>query len=205
MAPGPLARAWHAWKALRLPWRKRFFVGEPPPLMPPAVDSPPPAARGASLTPARPPGYDLEGNTYWQFRLTTRGPPPPPVDAAAAAAADVPAEPWRRVVRCARARPHHSDVRVSPLWHQWLRHARRDAPSLAEQRDDVRRQDRLRLLAAQADARWEAKPRLAAGPVHALPPDPPLRRPGPRAAVAPPDGSRGAPGEDWQPASWTPR
>lgn len=37
MAPrriGPLAQAWHAWKALRLPWRKRFFVGEPRPGLP---------------------------------------------------------------------------------------------------------------------------------------------------------------------------
>ena len=24
---GPVAQAWYKWKALRLPWRKRFFVG----------------------------------------------------------------------------------------------------------------------------------------------------------------------------------
>jgi hypothetical protein len=24
---GPVARAWYKWKALRLPWRKRFLVG----------------------------------------------------------------------------------------------------------------------------------------------------------------------------------
>ncbi|KAM3444793.1 hypothetical protein NHJ13734_001143, partial [Beauveria thailandica] len=40
---GPIGQAWLRWKSLRLPWRKRFLVG-----------------------------FDLQGNTYWEFRLTTR-------------------------------------------------------------------------------------------------------------------------------------
>ncbi|KAK6359001.1 hypothetical protein TWF696_000173 [Orbilia brochopaga] len=35
----PLKRLWYRWKALRLPWRKRYFVG-----------------------------MDLAGNTFWEFR-----------------------------------------------------------------------------------------------------------------------------------------
>lgn len=52
-------------------------------------------------------------------------------------------------------------MKVGPLWHQWLRYARDEAPSLDEQRADVARRVRTRALAAEADARWEAKPRLA--------------------------------------------
>ncbi|KAJ6446417.1 NADH dehydrogenase [ubiquinone] 1 alpha subcomplex assembly factor 2 [Purpureocillium lavendulum] len=126
---GPIAQAWYKWKALRLPWRKRFFVG-----------------------------YDLHGNTYWEFRLTTRGDTAHDVGTAAAGS-----ERWRRIVHYPRS-THYSDVRVSPLWHQWLRHTRPDAPSLAEQRDDVARQRRVKVLAAEADARWDAKPRVMEAP-----------------------------------------
>lgn len=41
---------------------------------------------------------------------------------------------------------------------QWLRHTRFEPPSIAEQRQDQLRQERMKLLAAQADARWAAKP-----------------------------------------------
>lgn len=27
----PIRKAWYRWKALRLPWRKRFFIGSSPP------------------------------------------------------------------------------------------------------------------------------------------------------------------------------
>lgn len=37
---------------------------------------------------------------------------------------------------------------------------RRDPPSLEEQSGDVVRQERMKYLAAEADARWEAKPRV---------------------------------------------
>ncbi|ATY65934.1 NADH:ubiquinone subunit [Cordyceps militaris] len=130
---GPIGRAWLKWKSLRLPWRKRFLVG-----------------------------FDLQGNTYWEFRLTTRG----TGDAAPNGLGEV--ERWRRIVQYPRA-THLSAVKVGPLWHQWLRYTRRDPPSLEEQRGDVVRQARTKVLAADADARWAAKPRVMDAP----PPPPP--------------------------------
>ncbi|KYK57780.1 hypothetical protein DCS_04793 [Drechmeria coniospora] len=120
---GPIARAWFKWKALRLPWRKRFFVGS-----------------------------DLRGNTYWEFRLTSR---------AAVDTATSHSERWRRIVHYPRS-THYSDV-VEP-------------PSLEEQRADVVRQERVKVLAAEADARWEAKPRV-------------MEDPGARAALSTADGT----------------
>ncbi|KAF7558859.1 hypothetical protein G7046_g5301 [Stylonectria norvegica] len=116
---GPVAQAWYKWKALRLPWRKRFLMG-----------------------------FDLQGNTFWEFRLTrgTSGP-----------------ERWRRIVDYPRS-THYSSVKVSPLWHQWLRHTREEPPTLTEQQGDVVRQARMKKLAAEADARWEAKPRAMDAP-----------------------------------------
>lgn len=173
---GPPAQAWYRWRALRLPWRKRFFVG-----------------------------HDLKGNTYWEFGRA-RGP--------AAASPDGPRV--RRIVHYPRSTPY-SEVRVSPLWHQWLRHARPDAPSFAEQRANVLRQERVKLLAAQADARWEAKPHVA----DAAKPAVPLTEPDPEPALQPPQARVAhdavpepadpwakakvhAPGQKWQPAPWVP-
>ncbi|KAM0253570.1 hypothetical protein ACHAQJ_007242 [Trichoderma viride] len=117
---GPFAQAWYKWKALRLPWRRRFLIG-----------------------------FDLQGNTFWEFRLT-RG-------------AKDSAERWRRIVSYPRS-THYSQVKVSPQWHQWLRHTRSEAPTLEEQRGEVVRQERIKYLAAEADARWEAKPRVMEAP-----------------------------------------
>ncbi|KAL6871090.1 hypothetical protein J3F83DRAFT_734213 [Trichoderma novae-zelandiae] len=127
---GPFAQAWYKWKALRLPWRRRFLIG-----------------------------FDLQGNTFWEFRHT-RG-------------SQDTGERWRRIVAYPRS-THYSQVRVSPQWHQWLRHTRREPPSLDEQRAEAVRQERIKLLAAQADARWEAKPRVmedpaGPGPARGLP------------------------------------
>ncbi|KAL2017029.1 hypothetical protein VTK56DRAFT_2673 [Thermocarpiscus australiensis] len=104
-------------------------------------------------------GLDLQGNTYWEF--LDRGSPLPSSTASASASAN--RIRWRRMVRCPRG-VHHADVVVPPAWHQWLRHTRADPPSLAEQAADVARQERIKVLAAQADARWEAKPRLTDAP-----------------------------------------
>jgi NADH dehydrogenase [ubiquinone] 1 alpha subcomplex assembly factor 2 len=117
---GPLKEAWYRWKALRLPWRKRFLVG-----------------------------HDLEGNTYWEFRLT-RDPNS--------------AERWRRIVQYPSS-THYSQVKVSPQWHQWLRHTREAPPAIGEQQSDVVRRARMKILAAEADARWEAKPRVMEDPI----------------------------------------
>lgn len=65
-------------------------------------------------------------------------------------------------------------MKVGPLWHQWLRYTRRDPPTMEEQRGDVVRQARMKQLAAEADARWEAKPRVMEDPLpgQALPAQP---------------------------------
>ncbi|KAH7093227.1 hypothetical protein FB567DRAFT_587667 [Paraphoma chrysanthemicola] len=84
-------------------------------------------------------GYDLHGNTFWEFKdqlHATRN---------------------RRIAKYSRD-THYGDVQVSPSWMQWLRHTRFDAPTLTEQQQDVMRQDRMKVLASQADARWASKP-----------------------------------------------
>jgi NADH dehydrogenase [ubiquinone] 1 alpha subcomplex assembly factor 2 len=62
----------------------------------------------------------------------------------------------RRIVKYPRS-VHYSEIKIPPQWHQWLRHTRQDAPSIAEQEQDVVRRENLKILAAQADARWAAK------------------------------------------------
>ncbi|CCF44448.1 hypothetical protein CH063_00069 [Colletotrichum higginsianum] len=114
----PFLEAWYKWKALRLPWRKRFLVGR-----------------------------DLQGYTFWEFR-DVRGNGPGR---------------FRRIVKYPRS-IYLSDVKVSPLWHQWLRYTREQPPTLEEQSREAFRQERMKVLAAQADARWEAKPRLTDAP-----------------------------------------
>jgi NADH dehydrogenase [ubiquinone] 1 alpha subcomplex assembly factor 2 len=41
---------------------------------------------------------------------------------------------------------------------QWLRHTRYEPPTVAEQHQDMMRIERMKQLAAQADARWAEKP-----------------------------------------------
>ncbi|RYO95365.1 hypothetical protein DL762_000107 [Monosporascus cannonballus] len=131
---GPVLGAWYKWKSLRLPWRKRFLVG-----------------------------LDLRGNTYWEFRLARGDPTSHPSGAATSAPAhqsqrnQTPTYPFRRIVRYPRP-THYSEVTVPPAWHQWLRYRRASAPTLEEQLADAARQERIKVLAAQADARWAAKP-----------------------------------------------
>jgi len=98
------------WKALRLPWRKRFLIGS-----------------------------DLQGNTYWEFRSQLQ------------------AGHFRRILQPTNKKLHHSDVELSPQWLQWLRYTRLEPPSIEEQQQDVLRQERMKVLAKEADARWDAK------------------------------------------------
>jgi NADH dehydrogenase [ubiquinone] 1 alpha subcomplex assembly factor 2 len=63
----------------------------------------------------------------------------------------------RRIVQYP-ATAHYSEIDIPPQWHQWLRHTRSDPPSLIEQSQDLVRQRNLKVLAAQADARWAARP-----------------------------------------------
>ncbi|KAI1500436.1 hypothetical protein F5X99DRAFT_240258 [Biscogniauxia marginata] len=202
---GPVLKAWYRWKSLRLPWRKRFLVG-----------------------------LDLQGNTYWEFRI--RG-----VDASSPNPSSRHRR-FRRIVQYPRL-THYSEVEVPPQWHQWLRYSREDPPTLREQSADVARRERVRALAAEADARWAAKPSLLDMPT---PPGGSKRQPAPAldtegirprereqgwhvarehdegdqgrrkdAAPAPASSSpqprenpwkrpQGGPSEKWQPAAWTP-
>ncbi|KAF1957187.1 hypothetical protein CC80DRAFT_411775 [Byssothecium circinans] len=84
-------------------------------------------------------GFDLKGNTYWEFKDALHS------------------HRNRRIVKYS-AWIHHGDVNVPPQWMQWLRHTRFDPPSIADQQADIYRQDRMKVLAAEADARWAAKP-----------------------------------------------
>ncbi|KAK8139340.1 NADH ubiquinone oxidoreductase subunit [Apiospora sp. TS-2023a] len=192
---GLVMRAWFRWKALRLPWRKRFLVGS-----------------------------DLSGNTYWVFRLTGNTPPPSftsdgsPTPAYQSSADDTR---WRRIVKYPRS-THLSDVHVPPQWHQWLRYQRQDPPTISEQQGDVLRLARMKVLAAEADARWAAKPSFLDQPE-----EQPKRAvrdaPQPDAGVKTAQGGEETvteekkvekddpwkkaatgPSEDWQPAAWSP-
>jgi len=93
-------------------------------------------------------GLDLQGNTFWEFR-DVRG--------------SDPNARWRRIVRYP-SKTHYGEVKVSPAWHQWLRHTRKDPPSLQEQQAEQMRQERIKMLAAQADAKWAGKPSLMDAP-----------------------------------------
>ncbi|KAH6978461.1 hypothetical protein EDB82DRAFT_504811 [Fusarium venenatum] len=197
---GPVTRAWYKWKALRLPWRKRFLMGSLTTFLSSLHDS-------FTYTP---PGFDLQGNTYWEFRLT-RGAES--------------RERWRRIVQYPGS-THLSSVKVSPMWHQWLRHTREEPPTIEEQQGDVVRQARMKTLAAEADARWEAKPRVMEAPQAAPAPllqsanagslgqdskgvqadtsakkikDKAEKKDDPWAKA-----KAKAPGETWQPSAWTP-
>ncbi|CAD6502766.1 BgTH12-05356 [Blumeria graminis f. sp. triticale] len=88
-------------------------------------------------------GLDLHGNTFWEFRNTLF--------------ADQ--DRLRRIVNFSRA-THYSEVQISPPWHQWLRHTRVDPPSLAEQSQDIQRQEQMKVLAAAVDAKWAGLAKL---------------------------------------------
>lgn len=92
-------------------------------------------------------GMDLQGNTFWEFVNKQPG-------------ADYR---MRRIVQSAR-KIHHSDVQISPQWHQWLRQTRHEPPSLEEQHMDVTRQIQLKHNARLADERWAAKARYIEKP-----------------------------------------
>ena len=81
------------------------------------------------------PGYDLSGNTFWEF-VDPLNPVRP-----------------RRIVHYPRS-THYGDVALTPAWLQWLRKTRPDAPSIAEQQFEVQRQGNMKQLAARADQRW---------------------------------------------------
>ncbi|OBA24233.1 hypothetical protein METBIDRAFT_34634 [Metschnikowia bicuspidata var. bicuspidata NRRL YB-4993] len=103
-------RVLHKFQARRdIPFRKKFFVG-----------------------------YDLHGNTYWEFTI------------------DGNMHRLRRKLEPFQESPFKSDYfeTVPPQWLQWLRRTKRDAPTLQELMDDQLRQQRIKILAMHADQKW---------------------------------------------------
>ena len=144
-------------------------------------------------------GQDLEGNTFWEFKDQLNH------------------NRLRRIVKY-RGRTYHSDVQVSPLWHQWLRYTRHEPPTLQEQSADVMRQSQLKQNAMLADARWAAKAKYIESPKpQATKPAP---QEAPRARTGEDPSKRKAqvkedpwakanetaknPGSTWQPEAWVP-
>ncbi|KKF92940.1 NADH ubiquinone oxidoreductase subunit NDUFA12 [Ceratocystis platani] len=90
-------------------------------------------------------GYDFNGNTFWIFRDP---------------GGYVPVDTWRRIVQAPNG-SHLSELKVPPVWHQWLRHVRPDPPTIDEQIADISRQQNMAQLSQLANTRWAAKPRVA--------------------------------------------
>lgn len=134
----------------------RVHPSIPPPIPPSSPPANPPFPPSPQL------GLDLQGNTFWEFRDLRHGP--------SSAAAR-----WRRIVHpgatsaIPSGRGHYADLRLSPAWHQWLRHARADPPTLPEQRADVARIERVGRLAREAEQRWKLGG-AGTGAAQALPP-----------------------------------
>lgn len=105
-----LQKALHRWKARRdIPFRKRFFVG-----------------------------YDLHGNTYWEFspdgnmqRLRRK------------------MEPFQKLF----FKADYFSL-VPPQWLLWLRRTRNSPPTLLELTEDQSRQATVKLRAEHADRNW---------------------------------------------------
>lgn len=110
-------RLLHKFKARRdIPFRRKFFIG-----------------------------YDLHGNTYWEFTV------------------DGNMQRLRRKLEPYNTKIFKADYfsTVPPQWLLWLRRTRNNPPSLQELINDQLRQDRIKILAQQADNKWhEEKLRL---------------------------------------------
>ncbi|KAF2719667.1 hypothetical protein K431DRAFT_228054 [Polychaeton citri CBS 116435] len=92
-------------------------------------------------------GADLAGNTYWEFKDKLNS------------------NRFRRIMKHASRRNLYAqgnaafaDVKISPQWHQWLRHTRPEPPTIQEQQFEISRQAMMKQLAAQADERWRSVP-----------------------------------------------
>lgn len=83
-------------------------------------------------------GYDLYGNTYWEFTI------------------DGNMQRLRRKLEPYKEQLFKADYfnTVPPQWLQWLRRTRTDAPTLEELINDQVRQQKIKILASQADAKW---------------------------------------------------
>lgn len=114
----PLASKYTVWKRILhkfqarrdIPFRRRFFIG-----------------------------YDLHGNTYWEFSI------------------DGNLQRLRRKMEPYQEYMFQVDYfsTVPPQWLQWLRRTRFDPPSLDELLADNARQQNMKTLARQADEKWQ--------------------------------------------------
>lgn len=86
-------------------------------------------------------GYDLYGNTYWEFTI------------------DGNMQRLRRKLEPLEEKAFKADYlsTIPPQWLQWLRRTRNEPPSLQELMNDQIRQQRIKILAKQADHKWEVE------------------------------------------------
>ncbi|EGW32233.1 mitochondrial complex I, 17.2 kd subunit [Spathaspora passalidarum NRRL Y-27907] len=106
-------RLLHKFQARRdIPFRRKFFIG-----------------------------YDLHGNTYWEFTI------------------DGQVNNLRRKLEPYRKQFFEADYfkTIPPQWLQWLRRTRNVPPTLEELLQDEYRQARIKMLAQQADQKWIAE------------------------------------------------
>lgn len=116
----PIASKYSVWKRIihkfqsrrDIPFRKRFFVG-----------------------------YDLHGNTYWEFTL------------------DGNMQRLRRKMEPYQEFMFKADYfsTVPPPWLQWLRRTRNTPPTLQELMEEQFRQQNIKALANEANAKWESQ------------------------------------------------
>jgi NADH dehydrogenase [ubiquinone] 1 alpha subcomplex assembly factor 2 len=97
-----------------------------------------------------------------------------------------------------------SDVKLTPQWHQWLRHTRDEPPSLQDQRAEIQRQAQLKHNAALADARWAAKAKYIEKPKPAPEQIEGAQNNQQQARPQEPSQIGENPGSNYQPEAWTP-
>ena len=134
-------------------------------------------------------GLDLSGTTFWEFRDPGNK------------------DKIRRIAKYPRS-TQYSEVNISPMWLQWLRHTRSAAPTIAEQEADTQRQVDLKQLARLADERWNSKQSYIDNPKDTAQTSPliaPNDTGGYRKGEEPkPFKPSRSPREEWQPESWKP-
>ncbi|ODV95778.1 hypothetical protein PACTADRAFT_2089 [Pachysolen tannophilus NRRL Y-2460] len=104
---------YYKWKSLRdIPFRKRFFIG-----------------------------YDLNGNTYWEFKLESRS------------------GRLRRILEPYKRKEFMVDYydTVPPPWQQWLRFNRSHSPSLQELIQEEKRIKQLKEKSSAIDSTWKQR------------------------------------------------
>ncbi|KAK9381809.1 uncharacterized protein V2V93DRAFT_367921 [Kockiozyma suomiensis] len=85
-------------------------------------------------------GMDLEENTFWEFE--NRNNPGRP----------------RRMVKLLGAKKEYIDYKLPPQWSQWLRHVRREPPSIEELEAEQRRLATLNYRVRAAQEKWASIP-----------------------------------------------